>query len=596
MSDDPTRQVEPVQPAEPASQPSTAPVTASAGAAGSGRLRWAVALGVAGLAIALGIAALALLGARPTPEALKYVPREAAVVAEVRMDLPGDQLQKLGNLLAHFPGFKDQSTLPDKIDEAISQALKSAGKGGPELDYRTDIKPWLSGPAFIAIPVPAAGGDASAAADRGLLSATTTGTVTCDTPLKGQTVTHESYRGLDLSVGNGTLACVLDGRQALLGDVVSVRAALDAKAGGTGMDRSERYATARDSLTGDLLATLFVDGSKVVESMPTPSGGATPGLTELTSLGGVPEWTMAGVRAEDDALVVDAVAGPRIASTTPTGAPGAPTEAPLSLPPTHPSVLAPLVPDDVILFVEHQGTGVALQNGLRRLAGLPELAPVLGIIDAQLGGANGLVDWIQDAGIVATGDGAAPGVGVLLVAKDAATATQQVRSINSVISLLGLAAEGVEIRQSEIAGVSVTTVTIADVSKVVPPMPISPSSGIPDVGPVSFSFASRDRVVIVSSGEDVMTKLLNVQQGHRLTDSAAWTRAQKRALANSRTSVYVGVPAGLALAQRFMPADELQKFNADDLPYVEPFEAVLLTGSEDDRQSRLRLVVSVSQP
>ena len=607
MNDDPTRRDEPIEPVETPSEPAAqaTPVSATepvaARPAGSpatsgipapaSRLRWVIALGIAGLAIVVGLGAFVLLGSRPTPEALKYIPAEAAMVAEVRMDLPGDQLQKLGNLLAHFPGFKDQSTLPDKIDESFSRLLGQATNGS--VDYRGDVKPWLSGPAFIAIPVPSAGADASASKERGLLSATTTGTVSCEAALEGQAVTHEPYRGLDLSIGqNGNLACVLDGRQALLGDPASVRAALDAKGNGAGMDRSERYSVARATLTGDQLATLFIDGASFLQALPLPTAATTPVLGELGNLGGgVPEWAMVGVRAEDDALVVDAVAAPAIASTSPTGA--APTVAPRSLPPTHPSVLAPMVPADAILFVEHQGTGVTLQNTIARLRDLPEAGQVFGILDAMAGGAESLVGWVDDAGVVALADGPTPGVGVLLVAADAQAALQQVRTINNIVALAAISGQGIEIRQADIAGVNVATVTIADLAQVVPPgsLPVGP---IPSTGPIVFSFAARDRVVIVGSGEEFMTKLLNVQQGQRLGDAPAYTRALQRAIPNSRTTIYLGAPSAIALAKRLVPQDVLERFDADVLPYVDPFEALILTASEDAGRTRSRLVITVS--
>ena len=183
MTDDQTRRVDATEPVpapgpEPAPPPATAPapayvpppttmpappsgsgpaaaVAAPAQGPGSSRARWIVGLGVAGLAIAIGLAAFLLLGARPTPEALRYIPGDSAVVAEVRLDLPGDQMQRVGNLLAHFPGFQDQSTLPAKIDEALSQALAAATDA--DVDFPTDIKPWLNGPTFIGLPAPPAG-------------------------------------------------------------------------------------------------------------------------------------------------------------------------------------------------------------------------------------------------------------------------------------------------------------------------------------------------------------------------------------------------------------------------------------------------------
>ncbi|MCI0582460.1 MAG: hypothetical protein L0227_06115, partial [Chloroflexi bacterium] len=100
-----------------------APVAPSGGS----RVRWAIGLGVAGLAVVVAIGAYLLLAGQPTPEALRYIPGDAAMVIEIRPELPGDQLQKVGNLLSHFPGFDDQATLTDKIDEAVSRLVGSAG-------------------------------------------------------------------------------------------------------------------------------------------------------------------------------------------------------------------------------------------------------------------------------------------------------------------------------------------------------------------------------------------------------------------------------------------------------------------------------------
>ena len=182
MTDDATRQIEQSEPASAA----TAATEADAGGGGdadaggdrrrAARIgaRWAIGLGVAGLAIVAVIAAVLTLGSRPTPPALTYIPADAVIVVELRPDLPGDQLQKLGNLLAHFPGFADQSTLPDKLDESFTQLLGRASGGS--VDYKADIKPWLSGPAFVAILPPSdAAADDPMSSFHGVASLTTTG-------------------------------------------------------------------------------------------------------------------------------------------------------------------------------------------------------------------------------------------------------------------------------------------------------------------------------------------------------------------------------------------------------------------------------------
>src|SRR5689334_612853 len=116
--------------AQPASTTDTSMAGSGSPAAASGsRVRWMLALGVVALAAIVAVGAIVILGSKPTPPALAYIPSDSTVVVELRPDLPGDQVQKLGNLLAHFPGFLDQSTLPAKLDEAFSKLVGQASNG-----------------------------------------------------------------------------------------------------------------------------------------------------------------------------------------------------------------------------------------------------------------------------------------------------------------------------------------------------------------------------------------------------------------------------------------------------------------------------------
>jgi len=589
--------------ATPADEPTPAPSeTAPAGtqpvvttgAPGPNRMRWAIGIGVAALAVAVAIGAFIVLGSRPAPEALKYIPADASLVAEIRMDLPGDQLQKLGTLLAHFPGFADQSTLPDKIDESLSRLVQQGNAAG--LDYRTDIKPWLSGPAFAAVWLPA-GASASDMTDppRFLVSATTTGTVSCTAPFKDQAVTHEKYRGLDLFLGPGAEACVTDGRQALLGDVTSIKAGLDAHGDGSGVDRSDAYRAARASLVGDQLAAFYLNGSSYstfLRSFAGSSLGATPGSDLLSLVGAFPDWAIAGVRAEDDALVIDTV------TSAPPEPPAGATAGPslLPVPAGHPSVIAPMAPPSSIAFVEVQGAGVNLQNLLTRLKAVPELATGLQMLDGA-GGAAQLVGWVDDAGVIVIDDSGKPSGGIALVAKDEASATQRVATLNSLIGLLAVSgAEGIKTHESTIAGVTVTTVTISDLGSLIPPGSLPAGETLPANASFEFSIAAKGKVVLIGTGEGFMTAVLNVQAGASLPDQAFYKKAMSRAVSNPQVTVYVGIRDIVGLAEALMPADAKSRWESDIKPYIAPFEALSITASTDASGSRQRLTITVSNP
>src|SRR5512140_3173324 len=283
--------------------------------------RWLIGGAVAAGAVVVAIGAALLLSSRPMPEALKYVPGNAAVVAELRLDLPGDQLQRVGNLLAHFPGFKDQSTLSAKLDETLDRLVKGATSNAS--DYTTKLKPWLAGPTFIGVlpggsgtggssPAPSAGtsdGSLPAATD-GVIVATTDGKVGCDAAIQGGTP-RTIPQGSMLVDAAGSMACFMDGKFGLLGTPAGIDAALAAHAAGSGIDHDAKYATARDTLGGDRLATVYVSGdaAKLMQSAAASFPASLP-ISIPSAAGSLPEWLMAGLRAEDDAVVMDLFVAP----------------------------------------------------------------------------------------------------------------------------------------------------------------------------------------------------------------------------------------------------------------------------------------------
>jgi hypothetical protein len=523
-----------------------------------------------------------LFGQQAAPSALQYIPGDAAVVAELRLDLPGDQMQRLGTLLAHFPGFADQSTLTAKLDEALDKLVKSGGS--TSVSYPTDVKPWLSGPAFVGV-FNLSSGTAAAASSDVVVSATTSGTAACANLFKDATPTHETYKGLDLlASSDGSMACVLDGRQALLGSSANVKKALDAKAAGTGMDKSANYKAARTTLGGDRLATVYIDGAAMKSLITTTSQLATPGMAGL--LGQIPPWFMGGVRAEDDSFVLDYVAAPAPA------APAGPSLA--AIPPAHASVIAPTVPGDTLVFAEAQGAGASLQNLLTQLHEIPELATQLQAIDG-LGSPGDLVGWIDDVGVAVSVHGATPDIAVVIVAKDEASVTSRVASLKTILSLAG-SSNGLEVKSSTIAGVEVTTVTVTDLGALLPPGTIPGMGGVTPTGPISFSIAAHGKALLLTSGEGPMTALLKTAAGSSLADNAAFKHAAIRGIGNAQATVYVGVGASIQLAKGLLSADQLAAFQKDAAPYLEPFEGLLIQAASDPAGNRSRMVITVTQP
>jgi len=361
------------------------------------------------------------------------------------------------------------------------------------------------------------------------------------------------------------------------------------------MDRSQAYAAARAALQGDQLTTIYVNGEAYAgfvssrgAASASPPIVAMPDISALT--GPVPSWLMTGVRAEDDALVIDSVSGPTPATV---GASAGPSLLPL--PATHSSVIAPLAPADTIFYAETQGVGVGLQNLISRLRTIPDLATAFQMLDGA-GGAGQLVGWVEDAGIIVTKGGDKPTGGLALVAADDAAAAQRLSTLTGLLAFAGLGNNGVQTRESTIGGVKVTTITISNLSSLVPPGQLPTGVQLPTNAKIEFSMAAKGRVILVGTGEDFMTEVLSTQPGSTLADQAGYKLATARALANSRTTVYVGVRDMIGLVEGFIPEAERAAWQSDVKPYVAPFQALSMTSASEGSGTHQRITITVTKP
>ena len=179
-----------------------------------------------------------------------------------------------------------------------------------------------------------------------------------------------------------------------------------------------------------------------------------------------------------------------------------------------------------------------------------------------LGSPGELVGWIDDVGVAVWVEGTTADVAVLLVAKDEAAAATRVASLQDPARLAG-SGNGIEVKQSTIAGTAVTTVTITDLGGLIPPGTVPGLDAIPATGPISFSLAAHGAVVVLTTGEGAMTAILNTTAGSSLAANAAFKHAGTRGLQSAQFTVYLGVGATVELVKGFLPADQLAKYQTD---------------------------------
>lgn len=565
----------------------TSVVAAGVPTPGSSRARWLVGGGVAVAAVAVIAIAAVMLGARPLPEVLRYVPADAAVVIELRPELPGDQRQHLGNFLAHFPGFDDQSILDDKIDEVLERLFES---GDSPVDYQAQVEPLLGGPMVVSAST---GGIESmmngGTHDGFFIAATTDGTATCDS-IFGATAVTETHREVEIRTVDGEVACALHGRNLLLGSAATIRDGLDARLDNAGIDTNDRYTEARGRLEGDRLATVFLDGSAMAGAFESTLGMMGQPLPELVE----DFWLIQGLRVEDDALVVD-VYGPAMPAATLVS--GAPSTAPASE-----SRFAAALPADTLGYVEVHGVGASVARALAAMEADPDQAETLAQIEAAiavLGGAENLTGWIAELGfaVLPTDDGVG---GVLLFrGTDAAAAEARVAQIRNLL-VLGSIGTDITVRDRDHGDVTITTVDLGNLSSLLeslgglpnaPAVPALPTDG-EDVH-LAFELAVRDELVVIGFGEGVVERVLDAASSASLATTGTYGGAVKLAGATNDMQVYIALDSAMGLVTTLLPADERAMFEEELEPYLEHVAGVAVASRTSSTGSHTRIVFTV---
>jgi hypothetical protein len=553
--------------------------------AGRNRARWLLGGGIAIAALAGLLLIASFLGARPLPEALKYVPADSAAVIELRPDLPGDQRQHLGNFLAHFPGFEDQSTLDTKLDEVFDRIIHD-GSGGA-VDYRTQIKPLLNGALAMSVDTDTIAGLMRGDTPSGfLLVATTDGSATCDTVFKA-TRAGEDHRGVEIRTVDDSLSiscAVHASRYVLIGPADAIKDGLDARLDGTGVDADATYKAARARLEGDQIASFFLDGDALVDIIDDMAESLGSALPEMPT---IPEgtWVIEGVRVTDDALVLDAYGPPPPTSGR---ASGAPTTAPATE-----SRFASQLPSDTLAYLEFHGFGALVAQGLASMRADPAQAEALASIDQALsilGGADNIVGWIEEIGVAVVPSDDAVGGALLIRGTDADAAAGRVVQIRN---LLVLASTGTDItiQDSDHNGVTVTTVDLGDLGALTGGLGL-PAGEVPDAR-ITFSFAARDDLVILAVGDGVMERILDVESGTSLATSATYSRAISVAGAVNDLQVYVAVDGAMGFVEDLLTAEKLDMFSTELKPYLDHLAGVAATSTSTSAGTHSRVVFTV---
>jgi hypothetical protein len=592
---------EPYEPADPTTRPNvlTSQVVVPPSPR-SGRGRWAIAMAVvAAVAVATAFAISLFTGRASNAVVLGYVPGDSIMYGEVRMDLPGDQRAALGQFLSRFPGFADQSAIEGKVDEVLDRLVGSATNG--DQAFSSDIKPWFGGElAFSvgALPDPStlSGSDPAAMADARALflvsvkdAAAAKAWIDSVVASSGGTTSAESYGGANLTLlsaegGHEAAYAILDGKVAVIGDVASVKAAVDTKGAGS-FATTANLKTAIDSTSGDHVGFVYVALRPIVEWSSQVSGSEVAGLSGGALSSFVPDWAAFAMRIEGDGLVLETI------TQKPAG---------LDLGENRTSPIADHVPGSAIALSISHDYGKGILKTLDTYRADPKLKSAIDTVDQAmgvLGGTQAAIGWIGDLGATVTRTDAGVEGGVVIVPTDRAAAERLFTSLRTLVSLGG-STMGITVRDETYAGTTITIVDLGDLASLAGQAGLAPDtlgSGQLPTGHVELAFAITDQVVVLGSGPGFVRSVLD-------TTSATSIAANDRYKA---LLARVGPGAGIAYADitairgliesAMVNADpsELARYETDVKPFLVPFDAVIGSSTVKDDVFHSRVIVTV---
>ena len=311
-----------------------------------------------GLTGAFVVGTFLFLSGASTDRAASLAPASTAAYVNVYLQPSAGQQMNLAELIGRLPGFADDASLDDKIDQVAQNLL-----GGTGVDYEADLKPWIGSQVAVA----AWSDDTADAGSRAVVIAEVRDLAAAQTALPSlldtdpEAFTTETYNGAEIQVAEAGAYAFVDEMLVAGQDAEAVQAAIDASRGSSLADRADFRATIED-LPADHLASAFVDLAGLAEA----AGGAEIG--GLSTAGAVLVAESEGLRASGTAPFDVEEAAPSARARFALG--------------TEPSSLVDWMPADTVAEAVVFGLRQTLEDAERVLPATPEGEEVVGLLQS----------------------------------------------------------------------------------------------------------------------------------------------------------------------------------------------------------------------
>ena len=467
-------------------------------------------IGLTGVAV---VAGYLFVFSVATDRAAALAPAKSAVYVNVYLQPSAGQQMNLAGLIGRLPGFADEASLDEKVDQIVDNLLSETG-----VDYRTQVKPWLGDQVAIAgwpkadDPTQVETVVLVAVSDRELAESSAA-------DLAGQagtTFETETYEGVELHVADGGSYAFVSDMLVVGSTADGLRAVVDVAGGAESLAAREDFVDAMDRVPEDNLASAFADLAAVAEAT-----GVEQPLDSYTT-------ASAALIAEAEGLRLSGSAPFDVASA----APSARERFALG---TEPSSLPEWMPEDTLAEAVLFGLRQTFEDAEAAIEATPDGGEVTSALDtiraiAAFGlgvdlDADVLPLFDREVGISITGfDGELPSGQLLLRPDDPDAAADAVGRIADRLSAIGGSRS-----TEDHDGIEITLLSL------------------PDTG--TFAYAVTDGILIVGfSAGDVIAALEAHDAGTSLAATDAYQRAFEVAGTRAGAEAFVNVGAVVDLA------------------------------------------------
>lgn len=511
-----------------------------------------------GLTGAAFVAGYFLLFAASSDRAAALAPADSAVYLNIYLQPSTGQQMNLGGLIGRLPGFADQASLDEKVDQVVENLL---GTTGLTLDYSEQIKPWLGNQ--IALAGWPTDGDIAApeavviveVKDRALAEEALGGLATSG----GVSFTAQTYQDVELQVSD-TGAYAFVGDMLVFGETsAGIEAVVDVQGGGESLgDRADFRAT-MEGLPADHLASAFVDLAALAETT-----GTAEQLTAFSTAG-------AALIAERDGIRLSGSAPFEIENAAASSAAGFGLGG-------EPSSLVDWMPDDTIAELVVFGLRQTLEDAEAAAASAPGGEQVTSALDtiralASFGfGIDIDADLLplldREVGIAVSGiEGSLPHGQILLRPEDPEAAAAALARVVDRLVATGSVTE----RTEEGAGTEITILSV------------------PELGEIAYALG--DGIIIIGLGvDDVSAALQAHADGNVLAVHDRYLQTFEVAGERAGTEVFVDIGG---IVEMFGTGLELPGDARDILAQIGSFG---FTASSRTDRIELHAVLTVDEP